>query len=149
MVFPILKAPSIFFAYPVLLYCAIHSCLENLHGWSLHSFSGHSASPCLRACVSSHFCLASSLNSLFQHCLSSPRSAPQSTAWLCCCDGLLSDTGRLLLSPQRQKSIASPAWMSPAPSASPHRAGSPLPLIMYSYSETFFSAFNRKGRVRK
>lgn len=136
MVFPILKAPSIFFVYPVLLYCAIHSCLEDLHGWRLHSFSGHSASPCLPACVSSWrdiFFLASSLNSLVQHCLSSLHSAAQSTAWLCCCDGLLSDTGRLLLSPQRQKSIASPAWMSPAPSASPRRVGSLLPLIIYSY----------------
>lgn len=51
--------------FPVLLYCAIQSGLENLQEWRLHSLSGHSASHCLTACVLvvRIFSLMSSLNS--------------------------------------------------------------------------------------
>lgn len=112
VVLPILKSPSMFYVS-----CAVLLCYPLLPWGPLWLETAQllwafcfTLSPCLCALIGRHFFLASRLNSLFQHCLTSSHSAPQSTAWLCCCDGLLLDTSRTYPPKAKNPLLLLPGW---------------------------------------
>ena len=101
--------------------------LENLQGWR----SYHLSRPLFK-----HVTVPMGIISpcyKVDHSLSCPRYAPPLKAWLHLLNNLPTDVGRLLLG--LPKAIPSQGWTSPAPPASPCRAGAPAPAILAAPTE--------------